>query len=68
MVVQHEDLSLFQGFADARTQLHSSAEILPDAVEIRRNQARNWQRRLGRGGTRLAGSLARHLGHPDWVR
>lgn len=68
VVVQHEDLSLFQGFADARTQLHSSAEILPDQVETRRNNARCWQRRLGRGATRLAGSLARHLRHPDWVR
>lgn len=68
VVVQHEDLALFQGFADARTQLHSSADILPDEVEAHRNGARTWQRRLGRGATRLAGSLARHLGHPEWVR
>jgi hypothetical protein len=68
VVVQHEDLSLFGGFADVRTQLHSSAEVLPDEVEARRNLARRWQRRLGRGGTRFAGSVARHLGWPDWVR
>lgn len=68
VVVQHEDLALFGGFADARTRLHSSAEILPDEVEIRRNIARRWQRRLGRGATRLAGSASRHVGWPQWVR
>ena len=68
VVVQHEDLSLFEGFADTRTQLHSSVEILPAEVESRRNRARVWQRRLGRSSTRMAGSLARHIGHPNWVR
>lgn len=68
VVVQHEDLALFSGFADARTRLHSSREILPPQVEARRNDARAWQHRLGRGATRLAGSLARQAGWPDWVR
>jgi hypothetical protein len=68
VVVQHEDLELFRSFADERTQLHSSAEILPSDVELKRNKARAWQRRLGRSATRLAGSLARHVGWPDWVR
>ncbi len=68
VVVQHEDLPLFQGFADARTHLHSSADILPGEVESHRNGARVWQRRLGRRATRVAGSLVRHTGCPNWVR
>lgn len=68
VVVQHEDLELFRVFADQRTQLHSSAELLPAPVESHRNSARTWQKRLGRGATRIAGSLARHVGWPDWVR
>lgn len=68
VVVQTEDLALFDGFAGARTLLHSSAEILPDPVEIRRNSAREWQRRLGRRATRVAGSLSRYIGQPAWPR
>jgi len=68
VVVQHEDIGSFQSFGDRRTRLYSSQEILPDTVEARRNVALAWQRRLGRGGTRTAGSLARHFGWPDWVR
>lgn len=68
VVVQHEDLPLFHEFADVRTHLHSSQDILPADVEARRQIARGWQRRLGRGATRLAGSLARHLRWPNWVR
>lgn len=68
VVVQHEDLPLFHSFAGGQVHLHSSRDVLPIEVEDHRNRARNWQRHLGRGPTRLAGSLARHLGHPNWVR
>lgn len=68
VVVHTEDLPLFEGFAGARTRLHSTAEILPDRVEEQRKRARFWQRRLGRRVMRLAGSINRRLGHPDWVR
>lgn len=68
VVVQHEDLPLFHNFAGGQVTLHSSRDVLPSAVEDRRNSARSWQRHLGRGPTRLAGSLTRHLGYPNWVR
>lgn len=68
VVVQSEDLDLFGAFADSRTHLYSSQDVLPAGVEAKRNVARVWQRRLGRGGTRTAGSLARYLGWPNWVR
>lgn len=68
VVVQHEDLELFRHFADDRTRFYSSQDILPADVEKHRNNARFWQRRLGRSATRIAGSLARHINWPDWVR
>lgn len=68
VVVQHEDLEGFFRFEGARTQLHSSSDLLPPAVEQRRGRARYWQRRLGRGITRTAGSLARHVCWPNWPR
>jgi hypothetical protein len=66
VVVQHEDLELFREFPGVI--LHSSADVLPPEVEKHRRAARIWQARLGRRGTVVGGSLARHLGWPRWVR
>src|SRR5688572_6173638 len=66
VIVQHEDLELFQEFSGIT--LHSSADILPPEVEQRRREACIWQARLGRRGTVIGGSLARYLGWPRWVR
>lgn len=68
VVVQSEDLDAFKTFAGRHTVLHSSAEVLPGDVEGKRQNARYWQARLGRDLTRLAGSLVRYVGRPDWVR
>ncbi len=67
VVVQDEDLSRFAGHRETVT-LRSSAEVLPETVERRRRRARRWQQWLGRRGTTVAGSLARRLGRPAWVR
>ena len=68
VVVQTEDLNQFREFAQGSVQLRSSADVLPPAVETRRLEARHWQARLGRRSTIIAGSLARRIGWPDWVR
>lgn len=67
VVVQSEDLPAFQAEA-AGAELQASAALLPSGVEAARQRARNWQRVLGRHGTRLAGSLCARAGWPDWVR
>lgn len=67
VVVQDEDLGLFEAEA-AGAELCSSAEVLPPAVEAGRRRARRMQQRLGRHGTRLAGSLCARRGWPAWVR
>ena len=66
VIVQHEDLDLFREYPGI--VLHSTADVLPPEVEMRRTQARIWQQRCGRRWTNLAGSLARNLNWPTWVR
>lgn len=68
VIVQDEDLPLFEAFREPGVTLRSSAEVLPALVERRRFCARNQQARWGRRGTVLAGSLARRFGWPRWVR
>lgn len=67
-VVQSEDLAAFEGAGGPATRLIPSSEVLPDPIDVRRQRARRWAARLGRAGTRLAGSLAlRTGGWPRWV-
>jgi hypothetical protein len=68
VIVQSEDLALFEKFRAPGLTLTTSADVLPAEVEERRRNARRQQQRWGRRGTVLAGSLARHLGWPRWVR
>jgi len=68
VIVQSEDLPLFNQFRAPGLTLQASAEVLPAKVEARRLDARHQQRRWGRRGTILAGSLARHVGWPRWAR
>lgn len=68
VIVQTEDLSLFQQFSAPGLVLRPTAEVLPKDVETRRRQARRQQSRWGRRGTILAGSLARRMGWPQWPR
>lgn len=67
-VVQSEDVPAFEGAGGPATRLLPSSEVLPDAIDARRRTARRWAARLGRAGTRLAGSIAlRTGGWPRWV-
>ena len=68
VIVQTEDLPLFQHFSTPGLTLRPTAEVLPTDVEARRRQARRQQSRWGRRGTILAGSLARRMGWPHWPR
>jgi len=68
VVVQTEDLPLFQEYARYPVSLYATKDVLPSAVEAKRLQARRWQGRTGRTVTKLLGSLARHSGRPNWVR
>ena len=68
VVVQTEDLDQFQEFSQGSVRLSSSAEVLPSTVEAHRLEAQRWQARLGRRNTTIAGSLARRIGWPSWVR
>lgn len=68
VVVQDEDLPLFQAFCEPGLTLRSSADVLPALVERRRFCARKQQARWGRRATTVAGSLARQAGWPRWVR
>lgn len=68
VIVQSEDLPLFQPFRVPGVILRSTADVLPAEVEERRCHARRQQRRWGRRGMILAGSLARSTGWPQWPR
>lgn len=67
VVAQTEDLELFRPVSAPPVRLRSTAEVLPVEVETMRQRAKRLQARMGRGGTRILGSLARHSGWPAWV-
>lgn len=67
VVVQTEDLELFRPYVGSTVKLIPTKDVLPGEVEEMRQRARRMQVRLGRGGTRIMGSLARHTGWPRWV-
>ncbi|MFO8152281.1 DUF6492 family protein [Thioalkalivibrio sp.] len=67
VVVQTEDLELFRAFTGPAVRLVATRDVLPGDVESLRQRGRRWQRRLGRGATRLMGSVARYTGRPRWV-
>lgn len=67
VVVQDEDLSLFEEFGDRPGLiLLSTRDVLPEEVERRRVWARSVSRRLGRNMTRICGSLKRLISWPMW--
>lgn len=68
VVVQHEDMALFEPFRSAHVELISTASLLPATVEQNRVRARHWHQRLGRRAVIRAGSLCRLTGFPAWVR
>lgn len=68
VIVQQEDLALFEPFRADGVLLRSTAEVLPEKIEHRRRQARRHQLRWGRRGTKLAGSVARRCRWPRWPR
>lgn len=67
-VVQSEDEPALRRCAPSDTSLVTTAELLPQKVEKRRQRARRLSERLGRHVTRNAGSLARWVGWPGWPR
>jgi len=68
VIVQDEDIDPFRDHDRPPLQLRSSADILPPSVERHRRRAHRRQGRFGRRLTTLAGSLARRLNWPRWVR
>lgn len=67
VVVQTEDLPLFEAFAqEPNLVLRSTAEVLPPQVERRRVRAAAISARAGRHLTRISGSLRRATGWPNW--
>ncbi|WP_150914422.1 DUF6492 family protein [Marinobacter halotolerans] len=67
VVVQDEDLSLFEEFRDRPgLTLLSTRDVLPVDVERRRVKARRLSQRLGRNLTRICGSLKRVVSWPAW--
>lgn len=67
VVVQDEDLALFEGFrGSSGLTLLSTRDVLPEHVEQRRVRARRLSERLGRNFTRICGSLKRKLSWPVW--
>lgn len=68
VIVQSEDLPLFQRFEAPGLTLRTTKDVLPGDVEEQRLHARRQQARWGRRGTILAGSLARRVGRPQWPR
>lgn len=68
VIVQSEDLPLFQPFCAPGVVLRPTADVLPVEVEERRRDARRQQARWRRRGTILAGSLSRSAGWPEWPR
>jgi hypothetical protein len=69
VVVQTEDVAAFRPFVGGAVSLQTTAEVLPEAIDVRRQQARRHSARFGVWGTRMAGSLAlRTGGFPEWTR
>lgn len=68
VVVQSEDLHLFEDFDCAAMNLIPSKDILPAWVEKRRRKARRYREFFGRRLTTLAGSMARRFQFPRWIR
>lgn len=68
VVVQDDELSLFEPYDEPPVRLLSSRDVLPEEVEIRRCRAARWRQRLGRRATIVAGSVTRYIGWPSWVR
>lgn len=67
VVVQHEDLGMFEEFRDRPgLTLLSTRDVLPEEVERRRVRARLLSERLGRNFTRICGSLKRFSCWPSW--
>lgn len=67
VVVQDEDLSLFEEFRGRPgLTLLSTGDVLPEEVERRRVRARRLAEHSGRDFTRICGSLKRKLGWPVW--
>ncbi len=67
VVVQTEDLPLFEAFAkEPNVVLRTTAEVLPPKVEQRRLQSLKIAARAGRHLTRISGSLRRTVGWPRW--
>jgi len=67
VVVQDEDLSLFEEFRDRPgLTLLSTRDVLPVDVERLRVRARQLSERFGRNFTRICGSLKRQFGWPIW--
>ena len=67
VVVHTEDLPLFTDPAPS-LDFRTTAQVLPGNLETLRLQARDWQRRLGRHGTKWMSSLTRAPGGPSWPR
>ncbi len=68
VIVQTEDLPLFERFAGGTVKIRASRDVLPEIVEEMRLVARRRQQQLGRRITTRLGSVSRLLGRPDWVR
>lgn len=68
VIVQTEDLPLFERFAGGTVNLRASRDVLPDAVERMRLVARRRQEKFGRRLTTRLGSVSRLAGRPAWVR
>jgi hypothetical protein len=67
VVVQHEDLGMFEEFRDRPgLTLLSTRDVLPALVERRRVRARRISDRFGRDFTRICGSIKRVFGWPLW--
>lgn len=67
VVVQHEDLPLFEEFRGrSGLRLLSTKDVLPPMVEHRRARARLLSERFGRNLTRICGSLKRLFSWPQW--
>lgn len=67
VVVQDEDLPLFEEFRDRPgLTLLSTRDVLPADLERRRVKARLLSGRLGRNVTRICGSLKRVISWPLW--
>jgi len=68
VIVQTEDLPLFERFAGDNVTLRPSSDVLPPGVEKMRVLARRRQETLGRRTTTRLGSVCKALGWPAWVR